>query len=298
MTNDEQKMKNEKKKLLIASITDLSKSFVDENGSFYCGSTKEHKENAKKIVEAVLNAGGIVVYNTDVHPYSSKEFSRNGGLYPIHNMPKKFWKEAYEENPELNGKLLSPELTDVVNDALKGVKTGIYAPRHVYFQDKGPTDLSYEPEDIEKTFGERILFKDEFLNEDYRYIIAPKKFFDATRLSTDIHLGRGVNRTKMPKIEENIWSLIHEKYPETEYNITIINPSVVEGICSLYTASGQKQVFPDAKIITPSDGITPLVGFAFETGQQSRDATKRIAADIGIEYQTTDQILKMIESYK
>lgn len=297
MTNKSNEIKT-RKRLLIASITDLSKSFVDENGSFYCGSTDEHKENAKRIVDAVLNAGGLIVYNTDVHPYSSKEFARNGGLYPVHNLTKNFWKEAYEENPKLKDKSLSPELTDVVNESLKGVKTGIYAPRHVYFQDKGPMDVSYEPEDIEKTFGERILLKDEFLNEDYQYIIAPKKFFDATRLSTDTHIGHGVNRTKMPRIEENIWSLIKEKYPENRYDITIINPSVVEGICSLYTASGQKQVFETAKIITPSDGITPLVGFSFETGKQSRDATKRIAADIGIEYKTTNEILKMIENYK
>jgi len=51
----------------------------------------------------------------------------------------------------------------------------------------------------------------------------------------------------MPKIEENIWSLILKKYPSNEYDFTIINPSVVEGICSLYTASGQRQIFPMAK---------------------------------------------------
>ena len=294
MSNNNSTETKQKKKLLIASITDLSKSFVDPDGSFYCGSTDEHKENAKKIVEAVVNNGGLVIYNTDVHPYNSKEFARNGGMYPVHNMPKRFWEDAYEENPELKGKSLSPELTDVVNDSLKGLRRGIYVPRHVYFQGEGLMDLSFEPEDIEKTFGEKILFKDDFLYEDYRYIIAPKKVFDATRISTDIYLGHGVNRVKMPKIEENIWSLILKKYPSNEYDFTIINPSVVEGICSLYTASGQRQIFPTAKIITPSDGVTPLVGFAFVTSQQSRYACKSIASDIGIEYKTTEEILAII----
>jgi len=291
MKNKDAKKNTQKKQLLIAAVTDLSKSFVDENGSFYCGSTKEHKENARDIVKAVLDRGGIVVYNTDLHPYTSLEFSINGGLYPVHNLPKKFWNEAYDKNPGLENKSLSPELTDVVNDVLKGVKTGIFAPRHVYFQEPDKTKVSYAPQDIVDTYGKDIISGEDFIKGDFKYIIAPKKFFDATRLVTDTDTGKDVNVYGVPDIEKNIWSLIKQKYPDSEYDITIVNPSVVEGICTLMTATGQRQTFPSAKIITPSDGVTPLVGLAFETSMQSRDACKKIAADMGIEYKTTKEII-------
>jgi len=143
------------KRIYMAALTDLSESFVDENGAFYCGSTKEHKENAARIVKGVIANDGIVVFNTDLHPYTSWEFNINGGPYLPHNMPKKFWEQAYQQHIELAGKSISPELTEVVKDAVKGLKTGIFAPRHVYFQEKDKQKLSFTPENVEGTFGHR-----------------------------------------------------------------------------------------------------------------------------------------------
>jgi nicotinamidase-related amidase len=280
-----------RKIIYVAVMTDLSDSFVDENGAFYCGSTKEHKENAARLTKTVIEHGGMAVFNTDLHPYKSWEFNFNKGPYLPHNMPKKFWEQAYREHPELREKSISPELTQVVQEVVKDLKTGIFVPRHVYFQERDKQELSFIPEDVEDTFGQKIITRDEFMQQDFQYVIAPKKYFDATRLATDKSLGRGVKYSRVPEEDENIFSLLIEKFPEEKYELVFLNPSVVEGICTLMTATGQRQEFPRNEILTPSDGVTSLVGFSFQTSGESREACKRVAGDMGIRYRTTREIL-------
>jgi len=143
-----------------------------------------------------------------------------------------------------------------------------------------------------------IITRDEFFKEEFKYMIAPKKFFDATRLSTDRTLGRGVKHPRVPDEDENIFSLLMEKYPQDQYELFVINPSVVEGICTLMTAVGERQELPRNGIVTPSDGITPLIGFSFQTSGESREACKRVAGDMGVEYKTTQEILEEILKWK
>src|SRR3989344_3697374 len=69
-------------KLKIATWVDWGKSFVDETGNFYCGTTDEQKQNAKKISEGA----DLFLYLSDFHTRGSSEFIANGGLYPAHNL--------------------------------------------------------------------------------------------------------------------------------------------------------------------------------------------------------------------
>src|SRR3989344_1474325 len=87
---------------IVANLIDWSKSFVDDNGSFYCGTTEEQKRNAAAIVEIA----DLVINTTDLHPVNAPEFNTNGGLYPSHNLvsPGRF-DEEFEYTTSPQGKL-------------------------------------------------------------------------------------------------------------------------------------------------------------------------------------------------
>ena len=65
-------------------LVDWGKSFVDENGSFYSGTTEEQKDNAVKINKN----SDLTILLTDVHSRDNPEFIVNGGIYPTHNLVK------------------------------------------------------------------------------------------------------------------------------------------------------------------------------------------------------------------
>jgi hypothetical protein len=71
-------MSQNKQIIRVCNLIDWSKSFVDENGSFYCGTTDEQKRNAAEIIERAE----MVIATMDLHPVSAPEHAVNGGLNP------------------------------------------------------------------------------------------------------------------------------------------------------------------------------------------------------------------------
>ncbi|MFQ6010254.1 MAG: hypothetical protein ACE5J7_03995 [Candidatus Aenigmatarchaeota archaeon] len=286
--------------ILVANLIDWSKSFVDENGTFYCGTTEEQKKRAVDVV----NEADLVIYEADLHPVFADEFSINKGLYPAHNLPKPWEYEpdfVYNiapngENQKLGDKTLSPQLTETIRECLKKRKTGIIVPKEVYYQ--GGVEKAFcKPEDIEKTFEAKIITSDQFYHAIgyHDYIIAPKKYFDATRLDSDMMLPKKVDEG-IPSVNYNVFSLLKQKWLTfpLDYKMTFVNTGVVEGICRLHTSIGLKQMYPKSRVINLTDATTPLsgIGLGYETAEQSRDACTRVCKDIGVEYMSTDEFLK------
>jgi hypothetical protein len=281
-------MERKKETLRIANLIDWSQSFVDNNGSFYCGTTADQKRNA-----AMINT-------MDLHPVTAPEHAVNGGLYPVHNAVR-HWQYGpefvYMKSPEgtylkLEDKTLSPELTDILKESAASRKGGIIVPRGVYFQGENNTTFC-RPEDIEETFNYKIIGKEDFLAGEFDYITAPKQYFDATRLDSDIALP-GDDIEGIPEQNFNIYSLLKKKFPSDKFQLIFINTGVVEGICRLHTSIGMRQMFPFDRIINISNATTPLygVGLGYDTPDQSRQASTRVCRDIGIEYMTTEECLK------
>ncbi len=288
-----------KKTIIISNVIDGSESFMGVHGSFPCGSTQEEKDNTVSI----MRASDFILYSNDLHPDDAKEFSINGGLYNAHDQvkPERFDSDYVigfdlEGNEiQLGNKSVSPRLEETLQQAVEGRTAGIYVPREVYFQSEHETPFC-TPKDIEETYKERIITSEEFVEGSFDYIIAPKKYFDATRTDSDRSLPKG-SFEGVPDQNMNIYSLLEERFPSDEYELVFVNTGVVEGICRLHTSIGQKQMFPDAKIINISDATTPLagIGLGYETAEQSRDACERVCKDIGIEYMSTEEFL---EAYK
>jgi hypothetical protein len=285
----------------VCNLIDWSKSFVDENGSFYCGTTDGQKRNAAEIIER----SELVIATMDLHPVSAPEHAVNGGLYPVHNAVKPweygpdfvYMKNQDDKELQLGDKTLSPELTGILSDAASASnaskeKGGLIVPREVYFQGENQTIFCH-PEDIEATFHQKIITKDDFLEGDFDYITAPKQYFDATRLDSVISLP-DVKIKGVPTQNFNIYSLLKKKFPLDKYELVFINTGVVEGICRLHTSIGLRQMFPFDRIINISNATTPLygIGLGYKTAEESRQASTRVCKDIGIEYMTTEECLK------
>ncbi len=272
-------------RIIISVIVDMTETFVDPHGSFYCGTTPRQKENAA----AIARLAHWNLSCPDLHPMTSLEFNINGGLYPIHSVPRP--DDIDLRKYGLEGKSVRPRLTRVLHDAIDRTNPGVYVPRQVYFQEPDGS-LSYSPADVEATFGLPIITAERFLAEDFTYIIQPKFFFDATRLTVNppIHLTAGA--TRIPDANENIFSLIKRKFPNQAALVFIV-PSVVENICTLHTTAGIRQEFPHARVIVPSDATTPLagVGLGFEKPEDVARSCGALAVDIGIEYKTTAGIV-------
>ena len=289
-------MSRNKQVVRICNLIDWSKSFVDENGSFYSGTTDEQKMNAARIIEK----SEIVIATMDLHPVTAPEHAVNGGLYPVHNAvnpweygPDFVYLISTDGEPlRLGDKTLSPELTGILGDAASNRKSGIIVPREVYFQERND-DVFCNPSDIEATFHCKIINKNEFLEGDFDYITAPKQYFDATRLDSDIMLP-DKEIPGVPAFNFNVYSLLKKKFPPHKYELVFINTGVVEGICRLHTSIGLRQMFPFDRIINISDATTPLygVGLGYNTAEESRQASTRVCKDIGIEYMTTGECLK------
>ena len=287
---------NKKKVIRISNLIDWSKSFVDENGSFYCGTTPEQKQNSAKII----GLSELVISNLDLHPVTAPEHSVNGGLYPVHNAVKP-WQYGpdfiYNLTPEgekqrLEDKTLSPRLTGILSEAVSHRYGGIIVPRSVYFQGEN-NSVFCTPADIEETFGQKIITKEEFIEGNFQYITAPKQYFDATRIDSDISLPQD-DIDRVPQQNFNVYSLLKKKFPPARYQLIFINTGVVEGICRLHTSIGMRQMFPFDRIINISDATTPLygVGLGYKTPDESRRASTQVCKDIGIEYLTTEECLE------
>ena len=189
---------------VIAVHVDLAQSFVDPNGSFYCGTTPKQLSNAAEIARlADWN-----LYCTDLHPLDSLEFAVNGGLYPIHNVPRP--RELDLAKLGIEGLNPSPEPSVVLREAVDDSRAGIYVPRQVYFQ--GGSQC-YGPDDVEATFGLPIITAEDFAAGDYTLVIQPKYFFDATRLAVGSEAPKANLDARIPEQNENVFSFIARRHP-------------------------------------------------------------------------------------
>lgn len=268
---------------------DWSKSFVDLNGSFYCGTTNEQKELAARLMPYL----DLVVNTTDFHSVKGLEFKANGGMWPYHNVAE--YKQINVEGLGLpKGTIISPEQTEVIEKAIYKDKTGIIVPRHVYFQDSDKP--SFAPEQVEEAFGYKIITPEDFLKEDYTYIISPKTHFDATTVLSQ----RSIPKTQIPGVpneEFTIFDLIQEKYQGKE--IVYIGTGVVDNICRHYTTTGLRQKY-GTRVVNIIGATTELfgIGLGFEERHQTRVACERIQKDIGIEHKTLDEMISEIGGRK
>ncbi|MEW5747704.1 MAG: hypothetical protein AB1793_02805 [Candidatus Thermoplasmatota archaeon] len=284
-----------KEQVLIVNLIDWSRSFVDEDGSFYCGTTRDQKENAGKVVEHA----DLVIFSSDAHPVQSKEFAINSGLYPAHNVVLRsstgpdfeYFVSAAGEAMRLGGRTMSPALTEDIGRHLRRRARGMIVPKEIYYQD-GAEVPWFLPSDMERSFGTDAIGPDDFLEGDYDYIVAPKHTFDATRLESDYTLPRMVGEG-IPAMNCNVFSLLRQRYPSSAFDLIFVNTGVVEGICRLHTSIGLRQMFKTSRIVNLKDATTPLagIGLGFETPEQSRDAAMRVCKDVGVEYSTTEEFL-------
>lgn len=284
-----------RKKVLINHKVDWSESFVDPDGSFYCGATEEQKENAARIA----SIADLVIEHTDLHPQNAPEFSVNGGMYPLHNaiLPKRYAPESVyhkdvQDSYALEGRKVSPRITEKIREVLHERTAAIIAPRGLYFQGESE-EAVFSPSDVEETFDARIATTSEFLNGSIDYVIAPKHYFDASRTDSDVALPP-THVDGIPDTSYNVCSLLAKKYPAHEYERIHVVDGVVDSICKLHTAAGLRQMFPRDKVIAASDATTPLhgIGLGFETAEQSYSAIQRVCTDIGIMHMTTEEILE------
>ncbi|RPI74237.1 MAG: hypothetical protein EHM45_19440 [Desulfobacteraceae bacterium] len=285
-------------RIIIVNWIDWSESFVDANGSFYCGATAEQKQNAARLAEAA----DLIIYAADLHPLEADEFAVNGGLYPVHNTlyPERlkpdfvYMRTAQSEKLPLRNKTTSPRLTDLLAQAVKGRKSGLLVPRDIYFQ-ASETRPFCAPGDIEETFRQPLVSEMAFLKENFQFMIAPKKYFDATRLGNTGPLPPDQN--DLPLWNVNVFNLLVRKYPTEKFELWLINTGVVESICLLHTSIGLKQLFPRARVINVADATTPLygLGLGFASAVESRTACERICREVGIEYLSTAECLRVMQ---
>lgn len=190
------------------------------------------------------------------------------------------------------GDVISPEQTGAIEKAINRKKVGIVVPRHVYFQDG--TEISFTPELVEEAFGEKIVSADDFMREDFTYLISPKTHFDATATVSARLMPRDKYK-RIPDEEFTVFDLIQEKYGK-DREIVYVGTGVVDNICRHYTTTGLKQKY-GARVVNVVGATTELygVGLGFESKQQVRDACERIQKDIGIEHKTLDEMIREVE---
>jgi len=263
-------------------LVDWGQAFVDQDGSFYCGTTEPQKDHAVKIAKDA----DLIVYLSDVHTRTSSEFTTNGGLYPAHNLIK---KDQYNlEQLGAQGKNVRPQLTAKLYHLVKDKNSGLIVPRHVFFQDyngeKNPQP-AFSLKDIEETFGVKRLNEQEFLDGKIDYVINAKHNFDGTRLNPFNFAGE---ISGVPNLETNVFSLLQQKYgqgEELEFDLT----GVVMGICIYQSSSGIKQFFPKAKVNIIADACTHLVYAPLGISDEDIGnlVAKKMCQQVGINYLST-----------
>jgi len=277
------------KTIYIGVNVDWSKSFVDKNGGFYCGTTEEQKQVAAELMPHL----DLTVNTTDFHSVKSKEFKKNGGMWPFHNVAE-FRTINVRDLGLPENTTISPEQTEVIENRINKVRSGVIVPKHVYFQDGN--EPAFTPELVEEAFGQRIIKPNEFLKDDFTYIISPKTHFDGTAIVSDYNLPRSVPE-RVPEQEYTVFDLIETKYPKDKFNVVYVGTGVVDNICRHYTTTGLRQKY-GRRVVNIIGATTELygIGLGFEDKKQVRDASERIQRDIGIEHKTLDEMLEEIRS--
>lgn len=266
-------------------LVDWGESFVDQNGSFYCGTTDEQKERAADIV----SYADLVLYLSDLHTRSSSEFQVNGGLYPAHNLQKKDWRslDNLGVSPE---KSVSPQLTERLHSLVKDRRSGLIVPRHVFFQDYNnemrPTPAFFL-RDVEETFAVTCLDEQSFRDGKIDYVVCAKHMFNGAGLQSTGFLGHFPG---VPDEDKNVFSLLKQQYGQghdLQFDVT----GVVMGICIYQTASGIKQLFPKAGVNVIADACTHLIyaPLGIPDEETGNSVAKRMCQQVGINYLSTEE---------
>jgi len=268
-------------------LVDWGKAFVDTNGSFYCGTTEQQKDNAALIARK----SDLLLYLGDVHTRSSSEFNVNGGLYPAHNLVKKDWHDL-DQLGIAPSKTASPELTDKIKAVANERYGGLIVPRHVFFQDYNGGEVcqpDFTFEDVEQTFGLKRLDCKEFLDGKVNYVLNAKHMNNGAALQATQWLG---SVEGVPEVEMSIFSLLKQKYglgKDLKFDIT----GVVMGICVYQTATGIRQLFPYAEINVIADACTHLVypPLGISSEKQGNEVSLAMFKQMGINYISTQEYL-------
>ncbi len=272
---------------VIQNLIDWGKSFVDENGSFYCGTTEEQKRTAAN----VASDADLWLYLPDVHTRTSSEFAVNGGLYPVHNLVRKDWRDLDKLGVEA-GKTVSPELTDVLQEIVRGKPSGLLVPRHVFYQDYdgGEAKPAFGYRDVCDTFGVEKLRAQELMDGYTKYVINAKHMFNGAALQSTAWLGK--SHEMLPEDDANVFALLKRKYGQGK-DLVINHTGVVTGICIYQTASGVKQIFPKAEVNIISDATTQLLvkELGFGDKEQADKAVRSMCKQVGVNYITSGEYL-------
>ncbi|BFU18844.1 hypothetical protein EHI8A_115340 [Entamoeba histolytica HM-1:IMSS-B] len=254
----------------VCILIDWSQSFTDKNGSFYSGASLNEKENACLLIEKCDK----VINFVDVHSQTSKEFTINGGIYPIHNLVDDDLTLSPNENA-------SARLTEKIQKKIeeKKLKSGVVIPNNVIYQ---TPEQPISIEAITKTFDKLpIIHSPE--EYQYDYIISCKHFFNGTALQR-IPQGNIVD-------EFTAASILQYQYG-TGKGLTFYISGVVTGICVIHTAAGLKQMFPQSTIIIVKDACHPLIGeqFGISSEEQNDFIVCALCTQIGILYKSINTL--------
>ncbi|MEX0825562.1 MAG: isochorismatase family protein [Acidimicrobiia bacterium] len=65
-------------------VVDMQNDFVEESGSLTVPGADEIIPFVNQTISAATEAGALVVYTQDWHPFSTPHFEKDGGIWPIH----------------------------------------------------------------------------------------------------------------------------------------------------------------------------------------------------------------------
>jgi nicotinamidase/pyrazinamidase len=65
-------------------VVDMQNDFVEEAGSLTVPGADEIIPFVNQTISAAAEAGALVVYTQDWHPFSTPHFEKDGGIWPIH----------------------------------------------------------------------------------------------------------------------------------------------------------------------------------------------------------------------
>ena len=248
----------------VCILVDWSECVDYPNGTFSLGNLDDEREKTIKVMDKCQK----IIFFEDVHPKKSSEFTVNGGLYCTHALVNADLGFATEGHA-------SCRLTDKLNEKVKqmGLKGGIVLPNSVQYQE--PEDPLI-PEQVRETFGNLPLIESPTDNQ-YDYMVSCKHHFNGASLE-NIPYGD-------PKKEFTAATILQYQYGKGK-DLTFYVCGHCSGICTYHTASGLKQMFPEAKVIVVKDTCVGMVGdqFGIPSREFHDEVNLALFTQIGVAY--------------
>lgn len=85
-------------------VVDMHNDFVEESGSLTVPGADEIIPFVNEAISSAAEAGALVVYTQDWHPFSTPHFEKDGGIWPIHCIGESWGAQIHP-------------LVDVIDDA-------------------------------------------------------------------------------------------------------------------------------------------------------------------------------------